>query len=56
MTLLNVIWSTTSKQTVALTGMAARNNDINRALEKGQPVTSLLPLVRRVQCSTKGSR
>ena len=29
--LLNVIWSTSSKQTIALTGMMARNNDINRA-------------------------
>ena len=48
-TLLNIIWSTSSKQTVALTSLQNRNGNINRALRDGRQaeLLSLLPLALR---------
>lgn len=44
-TLLRINWSTSSKSTVTLTKMLARNTDINRALGRGEPIQKLLPSV-----------
>jgi|EP01049_Picozoa_sp_SAG25_P013252 hypothetical protein len=43
-TLLRINWATSSKQTVTLTKMLARNTDINRALGRGEDIIHLLPV------------
>jgi len=42
-TLLNIVWRTSSRQTVALTKLMARNTDINRALKQGKDYFHHLP-------------
>ena len=42
-TLLRINWSTSSKQTVTLTKMLARNTDINRCLGHGEDPAQFLP-------------